>query len=543
MTCSLPALVNPQNQSLSVFNPSYLGDKLDEIMLKHAVTKEEVRQAHQYIDIHRSVINSHIVNNKHSYSFNSLESALKSVDSSFWLSLINDTKLRNYMDTASYNKWKSDLEQPKNTPEFTRENVEAQLQAFIGDIENIFTLRIDTIFTKLSPEHLTNSPAGFRNRMIFSQCGSSVEDYKTSGYVHDLRCVIATIRGEEEMPSVRSTEVILYKIFNKTGKWMLTDGGSLRIKAFQKGTVHIEIDSEIADQLNVVLANFHPNCLPQARKIKPLFKSTLSPVENLISHDVRAWFHQIDVTNPLVKDGRKLIRDKSKFKAKLSFNKFDNAHLDEAKFILSTIFGAEPVQTTSAEFEWQLGEFDPKEALEHLICVGTYPEQVSHQLYESTDYVTSLVAELLDIDANDEVCEPSVGRGKLAKLLPKEQTMCFDINALNCAVVSGMGYSVIHQDFLDYSNETSDLYDWIVMNPPYLNQLYWTHLKAAMSLLKCGGKIVAVVPQSVKSKASKLPSDITMTINHEIKETFDGTGELNIAIITLEKSNVIQGDF
>ncbi|TOJ26310.1 hypothetical protein CGI42_28250, partial [Vibrio parahaemolyticus] len=85
-------------------------------------------------------------------------------------------------------------------------------------------------------------------------------------------------------------------------------------------------------------------------------------------------------------------------------------------------------------------------------------------------------------------------------------------------MVAGLGYSVERKDFLDYANETSDRFDWIVMNPPYLNQLYWTHLKAAMSLLKSGGKVVAVVPQSVKGKESELPSDITMTINYEVKE-------------------------
>ncbi|HDY7668924.1 DUF4942 domain-containing protein [Vibrio vulnificus] len=554
MSCALPSLFNHQSSGVSTFNPRYIGDKLDEIMLKYEVTKQELKDAYQYVNAHRSVISAHLISGNNSLFLNSLDTAIKSLDAAFWLNLIDDTKLRNYMDTGSYNNWKENLKVLKKTPEFNRENVETQLQAYIGDIENIFTHRINTIFTKLSPEHVTNSPAGFRNRMIFSQCGSSVEDFKTSGYVHDLRCVIALLRGEVEMPTVRSTEVILYRVFDNTGKWLLADGGSLRIKAFKKGTVHIEIDWIIADQMNAVLANLHPNCLPQARKIKPLFKSTLAPVDTLISHEVRARFSQVRISHPFIDNPEyvtgkraftpKRIRDKSTYVATLSFNKFDTNHLDEAKFILSTVFGSEPtLDSFTNELEWKLGDFNPYDALDHLICVGTYPEVVSHQLYESTDYICSLVSDVINVDANEDVCEPSVGRGKLAKLLPKDQTKCFDINALNCAVVAGLGYSVERKDFLDYANETSDRFDWIIMNPPYLNQLYWTHLKAAMSLLKSGGKVVAVVPQSVKGKESELPSDITMTINYEVKEQFEGTGVLNIAVITLEKSNVIRGEF
>ncbi len=127
----------------------------------------------------------------------------------------------------------------------------------------------------------------------------------------------------------------------------------------------------------------------------------------------------------------------------------------------------------------------------------------------------------------------------LRKLLAVEQTTCFEINALNCSLLRGLGYAVKQECFLNYANTTSDRYDVMVMNPPYKNGAYWEHLKAAMSLLKPSGRIVAVVPCAVMTKQSELPIGITMTERFRIEEQFKGTSKLHISIITLEKSPVL----
>ena len=146
---------------------------------------------------------------------------------------------------------------------------------------------------------------------------------------------------------------------------------------------------------------------------------------------------------------------------------------------------------------------------------------------------------LSTISEHDELCEPSAGRGALAKLLPKSQTTCFEINALNCFMLRGLGYKTYQECFLEYANKTADRYDLFLMNPPYTNGMYWTHLEAAMSLLKPAGRIIAVVPSSVLSKKDELPKGYTLTVNHNIKEQFTGTSMLNISIITIERTAII----
>lgn len=321
----------------------------------------------------------------------------------------------------------------------------------------------------------------------------------------------------------------------------MLDGDTMRMKAFKKGTVHIEIDSDIADKLNAILAAKYPNCLPQAGEKKALFKSTLKPVELTLGNGVRNELRRVRYDHPLKRCSDRrgdFYRDTNEYEMSLYCrNSKKEPALVEAVNLLSDLYG-EPKEIGS-DYTWKLGTHNPEATIKHLIVSGTIPEEASYQFYESTERVQELVDTVLFINDNDDICEPSAGRGALAKLLPASQTTCFEINTLNCSILSGLGYKVKQQCFLHYASNTSERYDLLVMNPPYKNNMYWVHLKAAMSLLKSSGRIVAVVPCSIMSKESELPGDITMTENYRIEETFKGTSKLRISIITLEKSSVL----
>lgn len=534
-----PALLSAGN-GVGFFNPQRLNGVADSLCFDAEVCKSTVKRLHATIAANDASI-QRFLNADQEVFLSPLEVALKRVDGEFWLKLYDDTKLSNFMDTESYNAQKKALKDIDSLPPFTIENVVNQLEMYVGEVGKIFTKRIVTIFEKLSGSHVTNSAFGFRNRMILDNCSRSYHEENKSRYVHDLRCVVATIRGEAEMPSTCLTSSVLGRCFAETGVWHMLDGNSMRMKAFKKGTVHIEIASDIADTLNAILAAEYPNCLPEAGKKKALFKSTLTPVETMLDSAVRNVFRCIKLKHPkiLSEDGRSIVPDQSVLEMSIyNYRPENKMALIEAVNLLSELFG-EPVDIKE-HYRWTLKGINPSEMINHIVKLGTLPEEVSHQFYESTDRIQELVSNLLPpFSDQHELCEPSAGRGALAKLLPQSQTTCFEINALNCFMLRGLGYKTKQECFLEYANKTSDRYDLFLMNPPYLNGLYMQHIKAAMSLLKPAGRIIAVVPSSVLSKKNELPSGFTMTENHAIKEQFTGTSVLNISIITIERSAVI----
>ena len=98
--------------------------------------------------------------------------------------------------------------------------------------------------------------------------------------------------------------------------------------------------------------------------------------------------------------------------------------------------------------------------------------------------------ELADIKENDKILEPSAGIGFIADEL-KQITNNIDVVEYNHSfkeLLKLKGYSVVGDDFLNYSNYNT--YDKIVMNPPFSEET--KHIKNAYKCLKSEGKIVAI---------------------------------------------------
>jgi hypothetical protein len=102
---------------------------------------------------------------------------------------------------------------------------------------------------------VTNRPEGFGKRMIlarvYNEWGST--EYKTAGYIQDLRIVIARFMGRDE-PRWNATDSALLGARRRPGEWFTLDGGALRVRGYLKGTAHLEVHPEMAWRLNCVLA-------------------------------------------------------------------------------------------------------------------------------------------------------------------------------------------------------------------------------------------------------------------------------------------------
>src|SRR5690606_30066790 len=111
--------------------------------------------------------------------------------------------------------------------------------------DKFFAERIDGIFRALSRSHVTNRPEGFSRRMILflGEYG-----YYNVGHIHDLRCVIARIRGLRDEPGHYATTYDIRHI-PRNGQWHALDGGTLRLRLYKKGTAHLEVDETVAATL------------------------------------------------------------------------------------------------------------------------------------------------------------------------------------------------------------------------------------------------------------------------------------------------------
>lgn len=144
-------------------------------------------------------------------------------------------------------------------PEFEENAVRATLSELLFSRQKFFSERVDGIFRSLSRSHVTNRPEGFSKRMVienmFDQWGHS--NYDRTGYVDDLRKVVAKFMGRDAT-GLNTTNKILTIARARPGEWVAVDGGALRVKAFLKGTIHLEIHPDMAWRLNDILAFLHP---------------------------------------------------------------------------------------------------------------------------------------------------------------------------------------------------------------------------------------------------------------------------------------------
>lgn len=232
-----------------------------------------------------------------------LPGAVASLNADFWQQALNLTDVYEYMPNDRRNEWNNQIHEMK-APDFEENAVRATLSELLFSRQKFFSERVDGIFRSLSRSHVTNRPEGFSKRMIiecmFDQWGMC--NYERTGYVDDLRKVIAKFMGRDAN-GLNTTNKILNIARARSGEWVVIDGGALRVKAFLKGTIHLEIHPDMAWRLNDILAFLHP--------FSPLHCRVLEAKgHNVIEADFLQWSQMtpqrfdVVVMNPPYSEGR-----------------------------------------------------------------------------------------------------------------------------------------------------------------------------------------------------------------------------------------------
>lgn len=442
-----------------------------------------------------------------------LDGAVGQLNGDFWNRALRLTDVIDYMPQKRREEWHEQIRNPlgrkKNKhsqeadlpalPDFEEDTVRGTLSGLLASRHKFLAERVDGIFRALSRTHVTNRPEGFSKRMIIA----GVHSYGTSGQINDLRCVIAKLMGRDE-PKHGATDPVIKAAGRHNGEWMAIDGNSMRIRVYGGvGTAHLEVHPEMSWRLNAILASLYPAAIPSQFREKPKSRKKVKDFELFdkpLPHAVIAMLAEMrDVTVRRLPEWPERYDNVPMAKV-FSYGDKDKATQAEAEKVLVAI-GAVKVKNY-----WQFDYF-PGEVLDQIVCSGCIPDHKSHQFYPTPEVVALAAIELADIQPGHVCLEPSAGQGGLADLMPKGITQCVEISDLHCKVLEAKGHNVHCADFLKLP--ANGPFDRIVMNPPFSEGRWQAHLEHAASMLKVGGRLVAILPASAKGK------DVLPGLKHE----------------------------
>ena len=438
----------------------------------------------------------------------SLDGAIAHLNAAFWSKAMQLTDVLDAMPQKRRNEWHAQIQNPlgqkkdryskewevEPIPEFTDENVRSTLKGLLLQRETFFAERVDGLFRSLSKTHVTNAPEGFGKRMILARAVNEWGgvDHSTAGVINDLRCVIARFMGRDEPKWDATSSVVRYARLRR-GEWIDVDGGSIRIRCYAIGTAHLEVHPDMAWRLNCVLAQLHPLAIPSQFRERPKKRAKDHKlIGRPLPFAVVARLASLEPArdpNPdhgYRKDTWVKVPGCWDFKASS-----DQQIKAEADRVMESIGG-----TRVSEFRWAF-DYDPAEVVQEIVASGCVPDQKAHQFYPTPERLARTAVDLADIGPDDTCREPSAGMGGLADLMPKDRTHCIEVSPLHCKVLESKGHNVTQADFLAWSG---DPVDRIVANPPFSEGRWQAHTQHAATMVKPGGRLVAILPASAKGK-------------------------------------------
>ncbi|MBC7435820.1 MAG: DUF3560 domain-containing protein [Bdellovibrionales bacterium] len=179
-------------------------------------------------------------------------------------------------------------------------------------------------------------------------------------------------------------------------------------------------------------------------------------------------------------------------------------------------------------------EFDDmRDQLRHGVKVVSAP-----QLFPTPSDLAARMVDLAGVDVGLRVLEPSAGTGQILAALPgvvpfgeKRQT-ALDVVAVEYSHAlaeglkqSGLAGSVVCGDFLQCRDELGK-FDAVLMNPPFENAADIKHITHALTMLKPGGRLVAICANGPRQNDALRPMVEAAGGHWEVlpSGTFDGTG-------------------
>lgn len=145
---------------------------------------------------------------------------------------------------------------------------------------------------------------------------------------------------------------------------------------------------------------------------------------------------------------------------------------------------------------------DPTDLIEGVIETGTYdrPERPENfGFFPTPSALAKAVVEEAQLEPGMKVLEPSAGIGNIAieaaAIVGADNVLTVELQVCNIDVLKCLGFSPVQSDFLVFQPEAG--FDRVLMNPPFSRQADIDHVLHAWSMVREGGRLVAIMAASV----------------------------------------------
>lgn len=431
--------------------------------------------------------------------------AIKKVTAHFWNTAINDLGLLVYMSSAARSQWYKQIEDA-NCPLFQRDIVFRTFLAIHAERPMLLANSADDIFRRLSHSHVTNTPRGFRERMIFER-GFDV-GYMEASPQHDIVNTIDDLRwllrwittGEHDRHYRWDTYRELKIIRNQTpGEWQALGDSPIRARGYKKGTLHIELQEGAADSLNRLLAIKYPMVLTDLSGKRKASQRAHKPVSPM--HDALP-VQMVEALQAVRISGNSVALDSTWDK-----------HLRDRMEQLFELCGAH-ISISFANFG-----YDPRAIIDHLKQAKQAPDVKSHQYYPTPGAIADKLCAAAGLNENHRILEPSCGSGNLVVEMPRGAAItAIEIDPLLAEITKARcKYAhVINDDFLELATELPE-FDRIVMNPPFSEGRARAHVETAMQLLAPNGQLHAIVPEGFSLSRGVDAEEFQCSVSHAME--------------------------
>lgn len=503
------------NFELAIFQENDFRNSCSGLFSKYAEDLQKIKLVAQAVDGQESVITYFAQGNSPNDSFRmsslfELDGAIKALNASYWQKAITLTGALELMPAKKREEWHEKIRKLE-TPEFESESVLSTVENILLSRRDFFTDKVDGVFRSLSGTHVTNSPSGFTQRFIIS--GVINPKFLSPGHykeeiLGDLREIICQVNN---LPKARNFHSLIWDVCQSKefGKWISYDGGLFRIKFFKSGTAHVEVDKMTALKLNTLLANKYPMAIPSKFRFQNTeYKKTDIPLE------------LIDI---------KTVHCLSDYLRRASDGQVYYGELNKEAVEVLKILGAMFVKG------YPKMEKIPVKTLREICRTRVSVNIKENQYYPTKKNLAEMMVDLLNVESNSKILEPSSGQGALVEAVLREvrtEVTSIEINELNASMQEDKGLPrPLVMDFLDF--DENQKFDRVIMNPPFSKGRAETHLKKAFGHLKPGGVLVACLPSTFKDKV--FFKGHCHDYSKVYRDEFDGTG-VSVVILTLHRN-------
>ncbi|MYM92340.1 DUF4942 domain-containing protein [Duganella vulcania] len=279
----LPVVVQQSAEAFAEHdNAPAVYDLIDQLLLEHKARRQDIDQLAHLMngglrDALRYYIHGNAGNNELHRSLY-LDKLLRrprahlALQEESWDKALVQTGLLEFLPQERRDQWRHTLTAWRNKegqevplpPPFDEATVRPVITSLLENRLNYLAERVDGVFRRLSRIHASTCPEGFSKRMIMNRVYSEYgcADHQAAGIVNDLRAVVAKFMGRDE-PKWEQSLNVLENVWDARGRWVDLDGGAISVRAYQTGTLHIEVHPAMAERLNKVLAAKNPLTIPR----------------------------------------------------------------------------------------------------------------------------------------------------------------------------------------------------------------------------------------------------------------------------------------